>query len=196
MSSNLYQSNLTSSKAISSSFSTLSGEKNVSNSTSYKEQNFFSSKFHINNFRVTCADILWVIKCVMSHNSFYLCDNIKLLSTMFKDSEIASGMALGRTNCSYLINFGLDPYFKNVLETKIHVSPLFVISYDESMNTIFQNEQMDMLIRFWNNSKRITETRYFDLMFLSQPNLQNLFGSLQLLTTQRKKMCYQCLWLG
>ena len=38
------------------------------------------------------------------------CDNInRLLTLMFKDSEIASSMALGRTKCICLINFGLAP---------------------------------------------------------------------------------------
>lgn len=97
MSSSLYQSKLTSSTAIASSFSTLLEEENVSRSTSFKEQNIFSSKCNINNFCVTCADILWFIKCVTPHNSFYSFDKIKLFSAMFIDSEIASSMVLGRT---------------------------------------------------------------------------------------------------
>ena len=71
----------------------------------------------------------------------------------------------------YLNNFGLVSYFKNVLETKILVSTLFELSHDESMNAIFLNEQMDVLIRLRNNSKGITETRYFDSMFLNQHNV-------------------------
>ena len=43
--------------------------------------------------------------------SFRSCGNNKLLSVMFKDSEIASSMALGRTKCSYLVSSGLPPYF-------------------------------------------------------------------------------------
>ena len=87
MSNNLFQSNkLTLSTAITSSFSTLSGEKNLLSSTSYREQSASSSKCHIINFNVTCAGILWDIKCVMPHNS---CDNInKLFSALFKDSEM------------------------------------------------------------------------------------------------------------
>ena len=71
----------------------------------------------------------------------------------------------------YLNNFGLASYFKNVLETKILVPNLFELSHDESMNAIFLNEQMDVLIRLRNNSKGITETRYFDSMFLNQHNM-------------------------
>ena len=52
-----------------------------------------------------------------------------------------------------------------------------MISYDESMNTIFQNEQMDALIRFWNNSEGIAETRYSDSR---GSNAQNPSDSLQL----------------
>ena len=60
-------------------------------------------------------------------------------------------------------------------------------SFDESINTIFQNEQIDKLKRFWNNSEGIAETRYFDSMFLNQPNGQNLFDCLKLSTKQLKE---------
>ena len=97
---------------------------------------------------------------------------------MFKDTEVVSSIALGTTKYNYLINFGLATCFKNILVTKINALPLFVISFDESLNSIFQNEQMDVLIKFWNNSKQITETRYFDSVFLNRPNAKNLFDSL------------------
>ena len=58
---------------------------------------------------------------------------------IFKDSEIVSSMAP-----NYQINFVLVPYFKNNLETNINASPLFMISYNESINAIFQNWQMDV----------------------------------------------------
>ena len=44
-----------------------------------------------------------------------------------------------------------------------------------------------MLIRFWNNSVGIAETRYFDLVILNRPNARNLFDSRQSSTKQLKK---------
>ena len=63
-------------------------------------------------------------------------------------------MKYGKTKCGYLINYGLAPYIKVQLEIYISSSPLYVVSFDESMNSVLQNEQMDVAIRFWNNSKK------------------------------------------
>lgn len=46
---------------------------------------------------------------------------------------------------------------------------------------------MDVLIRFWNNSVEIAETRYFDFVILNRPNARNLFDSRQSSTKQLKK---------
>ena len=38
----------------------------------------------------------------------------------------------------------------------------FVISYDESLNKILQQEQMYMIIRFWDKTTHRVISRYFD----------------------------------
>ena len=125
------------------------------------------------------AEILWTLKCVMGHFSFRSCAQINsLFSAMFKDSEIAAKMKFGKTKCSYFINYGLAPYIKEQLEKYISSSPLYVVSFDESMNSVLQNEQMDVAIRFWNNSKKQSETRYLTSEFLNRPNAENLVNSL------------------
>ena len=94
------------------------------------------------------AEILWTIKCVMGHFSFCSCAQINsLFSAMFKDSQIAAKMKFGKKKCSYFINYGLAPYIKEQLKQHISFSPLYVVSFDESIN-----EQMDVAIRFWNIS--------------------------------------------
>ena len=55
---------------------------------------------------------------------------------------------------------------------------MFVVSFDESVNSVLQNEEMDLAIRFWNNSKKQTETRYLTSEFLHRPNAENLVISL------------------
>ena len=44
----------------------------------------------------------------------------------------------------------------------------FIVSYDESLNRI-EHEQMDIRIRYWNESLGVVETRYFDSKFLTPP---------------------------
>ena len=46
----------------------------------------------------------------------------------------------------YMINFGISLYFKCQLIKEIHESPYFVVSCDESLNRIVQDEQIDIQI--------------------------------------------------
>jgi hypothetical protein len=125
------------------------------------------------------AEILWALKVVMSHYSLRSCVGLnEIFRVMFSDSDIARGFALSRTKCTYFINFGISPYFKTQLLKDIQASPYFVVSYDESMNRIAQEEQMDIQIRYWNETKGVVDTRYFDSKFLKRPNAENLTGEL------------------
>ena len=51
----------------------------------------------------------------------------------------------------------------------------FVVSYDESLNRIVQNEQIDIQIRYWNESLDVVETRYFDSKFLERHGAENSY---------------------
>ena len=59
------------------------------------------------------AEILWALKCVMSHFSFNSSTDITdIFKAMFSDSAIAQKMKFGPNKLSYLICFGIAPYFK------------------------------------------------------------------------------------
>ena len=128
---------------------------------------------------VTQAEILWVLKTVISHHSIRSCEGISnLFGHMFSDSEIAKSFAMSRTKCTYYVNYGIAPYFQGILLNQLQASPYFVVSYDESMNRILQEEQMDVLVRFFNEESGLVETRYFDSTFLRRPNSTNLHAKL------------------
>lgn len=79
----------------------------------------------------------------MFHFSVRLCFGLNnLFKVVFPDSENDKGFALSKTNCSYLINFGVSSYFKLELVNCIKGFPNFVVSFDDSLNQIMQNEQM------------------------------------------------------
>ena len=62
------------------------------------------------------AEIRWVIKTGLSGFSFRSCLNVNsLFGTMFEDSEIAKSFKMSKTNCAYVINFGIAPNFKKIL---------------------------------------------------------------------------------
>ena len=128
---------------------------------------------------VTEAEILWAIWTCLTHSSLRSCDGIsKLFSRMFSDSNIAKSFSLARTKCGYFINFGVAPYLKDQLLSIIDTSTFFVVFYDESMNRIFQEELMDIGLRYFNDDMGLVETKYFDSAFLKRPNSENLHEKL------------------
>ena len=102
---------------------------------------------------VTKAEILWCLKTVLSFSLFHSCENIlNLFSVVFSDSDTAKSFSVRKTTCAYYINFGIAPYFKDLLLEKLKSSKYIVVSYDDSLNTILEEEQMDILVRFFNET--------------------------------------------
>ena len=100
---------------------------------------------------------------------------------------------MGRTKLGYVVNFGLRPYLHGLLTESIKKSLYYFISFDESLNDSFQNCQMDLNIRFWNNR---VESRHFDSQFLGHPTAKNLLESMILKVWQRLivLILHNCLW--
>ena len=91
---------------------------------------------------------------------------------------ITKSFKLSETKCAYLINSGILPYFKEVLRKEINAL-VFYLSFDQSMNHILQNEQLDIHIRFWDDSKCMAVTQYIDSHFLRLWNADNIATKLQ-----------------
>ena len=85
---------------------------------------------------------------------------------MFPDSKIAKPFQVGPDKLKYICNFGFAPYFQTILAKKLKKSEHYVISYDESMNEVTQNCQMDVLIRYFNEYDKQVKVRYLDSCFL------------------------------
>ena len=91
---------------------------------------------------------------------------------MFPDSTIAQKMNCGPTKLSYLICFGIAPYFKQQLLNELKEAQCFVISFDESLNTELHEEQMDFVVRYFNKD-RVT-CRYLTSEFLDHTHVDDL----------------------
>ena len=126
----------------------------------YKATNQSGDKGTLKSFVVSpAAEIKWALKIVNSHFSFRSCSDInELFRSMFSDSRIAKSFKLSKTKFAYLINFGVGSYFKEVLRKELINAPVFSLLFDESMNHILQNEQLDVHIRFWDDSKCMAVT--------------------------------------
>ena len=136
------------------------------------------------------AEVLWAIKTVMLHYSMNSSSNTgELFKMMFPDSQIAQKFSCGKTKCSYLITHGLASYFHDRMLASLKDGDVkYVISFDESLNRTQQQEQMDMIIHFWDNEKNKVCSRYFDSNFLGHTSAQDLLKSLQSLLTTLNPM--------
>ena len=65
---------------------------------------------------------------------------------MFPNSPIAKKFSCETGKISYLVNFGLAPFFSEELIRSLMGASCFSISYDESFNSETKNEQMDFCV--------------------------------------------------
>ena len=98
---------------------------------------------------------------------------------MFKDSKIAEKFTCGSTKCSYIINFGIAPYFRLLLQDALNNAPYHVCSFDECYNDVIKKGQTDMHTRFWDNSTNLVSTRYFNSEFLGKAAATDLHAKFQ-----------------
>ena len=102
------------------------------------------------NYYVLRPEVVWTLKVVMSHHSFNSCSDLnKVFPKMLPDSQIAKHFSCDATKCTYFVCFGLSPYFYDLLVDRVRSADCYSISFDECMNPVSQNEQMDFIVRFW-----------------------------------------------
>ena len=72
------------------------------------------------------TEIIWVLKNVMLGFSLRSCDGTSdCFKKMFPDNQIAKKFSLARTKCSYMITYGIAPYFASLLLEDIKHSDNF-----------------------------------------------------------------------
>ena len=49
----------------------------------------------------------------------------------------------------YIVNYGVAPYFKQLLDAKLKKAPLYTLSFDESLNEITQESEMVVMVQYW-----------------------------------------------
>ena len=126
----------------------------------------------------TNAEIMWVLEVVMCRYSFNSCANKNhLFCSMFPDSRIAKECPCGRTKCSYIVNYGIAPYFLELLTDELKEASNFVALFDESYNYVTKKSQVDVHIRFWDKTTNKVVTRYFTSKFLGKTSVKDLMDS-------------------
>ena len=99
----------------------------------------------------------------MSHFSYNSAHDITdVFKAMFPDGIIAQHMSCGPTKLSYLISFGIAPYFMDLLLKELKDAPCFVISFDESFNEELEKEQIDFIVRYFKDGEVKVDTYHLD----------------------------------
>lgn len=98
--------------------------------------------------KVLNGEILHALKCVDANWSFSAGnDEGKRFCLMFPDSEIAKSYKQGETKLKYTIQFGIAPYFKELL-TRDLKKKVFIFKFDET-TTQQVKKQYDGYVQYW-----------------------------------------------
>ena len=85
---------------------------------------------------------------------------------MFLDSKIVQNVSLGRAKCSNIQTYGIFPiFFFPVLMDENKHSDHYAVSFNESMNKVTQDEQINVRIQFWIELTNLLESRYLKSVF-------------------------------
>ena len=132
----------------------------------------------VSNEDVLKAEAYWALYSAVNHLSCRASNNTSVLfEVMFSDSYIAKQFRCGKDKVSYMINFGLYPYFSDQLSKSLSECPLYSVSFDDSFNRITKNEQLDLAVRYWDNKLSCPVTRYLGSEFLGHSTADNLLSS-------------------
>ena len=99
-------------------------------------------------------------------------------SVYFLIVPLLKSLLWNKYKCAYYTNFGIAPYFKDSLLSNVQAALFYVTSHDKSLNRIFQEEPMDIHLRYFNEETQMVESRYLDSVFVKRPNSDNLLKEL------------------
>lgn len=130
------------------------------------------------NNDVLTAEIYWTLYSMEKHFSFKSFDGISdIFGKMFPSCPEAQKFSCGERKASYVVNFGLAPYFHNLLAAKVKKAGNYVLLFDESLNHHQQQKQLDVHIRFWDEGQ--IRTRFLTSKFLGHGTSDVLFKELE-----------------
>lgn len=104
---------------------------------------------------------------------------------MFPDSTIASRFSCGEKKSSYIAIFGLGPYFADNLMKNLNSKTVYTLLFDESLNELLQEKQMDIHVRFW--EKKRVEAMFLHSEFLGHATAEDLYDKLTPLFAKMSK---------
>ena len=113
------------------------------------------------------AEILRALNVVDKNYSFRSCDgDSKLYSRMFPDSAIAKNYGQQKTKVKYVIEFGITPYIRDLVQADLSNRP-FTFHFDET-TTSQVKKQYDGYATYISPSKKEVTTTYCGSLFVGR----------------------------
>ena len=100
----------------------------------------------LRNSEIIIAEIYWAFKSIYNFLLSSGGDTKSLFTNMFPDSNVANSFSMSKEKFSYVINFGIAPYIRDMLVENVKRSTFFSIGFDESFNETLHECQMDFVV--------------------------------------------------
>ena len=125
------------------------------------QSTYFSKGESIDLSGNSCRNLLDIEDCFIKvFKKFLLCSCYirQLFKVMFWDSKVAESFSCAKPKFRYVITYGLAPYLLQCLPDERKANPYHVMWW--KFNWVLHFGQMDLLIRFWQESKKHVTIRY------------------------------------
>ena len=77
-----------------------------------------TNELYLEKSSATKAEIIWTV--MSGYSALSNEDMSETLAVMFPEFEATNSFQMSRSKSMYVVNHGLSPYFKSVLETNLH----------------------------------------------------------------------------
>ena len=95
------------------------------------------------------AKIIWALNSVLSEIQLVcVIDIANTLKAICSDSQIAKDFKLGCLKLMYIVNYGIAPHFKQLLDVKLKKASLYTSYFDKSPNEISQESEMVRMVLY------------------------------------------------
>lgn len=127
---------------------------------------------------VAKAELIWAFYCVhhgLSDNSMKEIGDT--LRAMCPSSPEANNFQMASTKLMYVVNHGIYPHLKELLDKEISSSRYITPMFDESMNDTLQKSEMDIHLRYWDDATQQVKVRFYDSRFLGHTKHDDLLSN-------------------
>ena len=150
----------------------------ASTSSSTSSLNLIAANFNATSG--TNAEIIWALNCVVKGYFDRWNDNFDdMFRAMCPTSPKVKYFKIERNRLKYVVNHGLYPYFREELDRDIDKLPFITIMFDESLNEIAQQSEMDVFVCFWDIDRHNVISQFYDSRFLGHTTHLDVFSSFE-----------------